>query len=571
MNTLHGLLGTVLLFTAASTAFAYEDYSGCSDCHGAFTGNDSPKGTVFPSDDKHAMHRAAANMDTECLLCHTSTGDLPLIGSSGGTANNAGLGCVGCHGREEDLGNDNTSPGRGAGLRQHHYVSGTTVCAGCHSDANPANYRPVGEQARPPYYGTIDTKANDACNLNAAAKAGENWSVGDFRGLDNDGDGRYDRADSDCAPPMASVSDTSGNAVAEFAVLRQGAVASLPGYVAEIRDGATGTLQRYLDFFDDTWTPVAMSGLGDTDSNGRPEVAVLAVRLTDGRAAVQVKNASGDQLPRLVWTSAGYSPVGMATIEVPAYNGGIARAALLSIRDSDGRGVVEVKNLVGATSADVVWLTAGFTPLGIVMAGDADGNGVPEVAVLTRRNSDGRIAVEVKNVSGSTNGNTVWFDGGYTPRAIVAAGDADANSIPDVAVLMTRNSDGRMVAAVKNVRGATDTSTVWYAEAHAPLGLLAVGDVDANSVPELGVLSTRNSDGRILVEVKNAAGATAPSDLWFSSGFTARSAVKAPDVDSNGVAEAAVLVARASDGRMAIELRNLRGAQQVRTIWLTPQ
>lgn len=367
------------------------------------------------------------------------------------------------------------------------------------------------------------------------------------------------------------MSDTSGNAVAELAVLRPGAVANIPGYVVEIRDGATGTLLKYVDFFDDTWTPVSMHGLADTDSNGAPEVAVLAVRRTDGRAAVQVKNASGAALPRLVWTTAGYSVVAMAPVHSPSYNGGIARVALLSTRDADGRGVIEVKNLTGATSADEVWVSAGLTPLGMTMVGDADGNGVPEVAVLTRRNSDGRIAVEVKNVSGATNGSTVWFDGGYTPRAIAAVEDADANSVPEVAVLMTRNSDGQMVAAVKNVRGATDPASIWYAAAHAPLGLLGLADADANSVPELGVLSTRNSDGRIHLEVKNAAGTTAPSDLWFSSGFTARSMVEAPDTDANGVAEAAVLVGRDSDGRLAIELRNLRGTQQARLIWLTPQ
>lgn len=64
MNRAISLLATVLLCAVVPAAGAYEDYSGCSGCHGAFTEGVSPKGTVFPNNDKHAMHRAAANMDT---------------------------------------------------------------------------------------------------------------------------------------------------------------------------------------------------------------------------------------------------------------------------------------------------------------------------------------------------------------------------------------------------------------------------------------------------------------------------------------------------------------------------
>lgn len=53
----------------------------------------------------------------------------------------------------------------------------------------------------PPYYGSVDTRANDPCNRVHTANTGENWSVGDTIGLDNDGDGLYDTADFDCRCP----------------------------------------------------------------------------------------------------------------------------------------------------------------------------------------------------------------------------------------------------------------------------------------------------------------------------------------------------------------------------------
>jgi mono/diheme cytochrome c family protein len=199
-----------LVLLAASGAQAYDRYKNdttgtgnCSTCHGDFTDGTSPLGTVFPGNNKHTMHRSSSYMNTECNLCHTSSdGRNPFIGSSDGTNDNPGLGCVGCHGRAEDAGNDSVSAGLGAGLRQHHTNAGLNDCIGCHTDASPALYTPVGEDIMPTYYATVDTNADDPCNPDATANLNENWSVDDFIGLDNDGDLLYDTADLvDCPEP----------------------------------------------------------------------------------------------------------------------------------------------------------------------------------------------------------------------------------------------------------------------------------------------------------------------------------------------------------------------------------
>jgi hypothetical protein len=102
------------------------------------------------------------------------------------------IGCVGCHGRNEDA-----RPG--AGLRQHHSNSGVNVCKTCHPDADPANYTPVGEHVSPSYYAAPNdvfvNKPTDPCNTH-----GEEDYAGGLAGLDNDGDGVYDKRDPDCVP-----------------------------------------------------------------------------------------------------------------------------------------------------------------------------------------------------------------------------------------------------------------------------------------------------------------------------------------------------------------------------------
>ncbi len=180
----------VLLLITSSPSVAYPRYNGsgtdCATCHGSFLDNTSTKTppTVFPNGDKHRMHRNSSNMDTDCNLCHRSDdNDNPYIGSSDGIPGVLpGIGCNGCH--------------DAAGLRAHHEANGVSCyVSGCHG-AEPVS----AENIVPPYYGSAYTKANNPCNSVLQANLNENWSIGDFVGLDNDGDDLYDQADFDCGP-----------------------------------------------------------------------------------------------------------------------------------------------------------------------------------------------------------------------------------------------------------------------------------------------------------------------------------------------------------------------------------
>jgi hypothetical protein len=196
-GTLPALIALILIFLNCSPSEGYTRYkndaedpgSNCSQCHSNFTDAVSTKGSVFPSDNKHEMHRSSANMNAACDLCHTN-GDSrnPFLDSSNGTSNSEGLGCSGCH--------------EGVGLRAHHAANGVTICAPCH----PGDGIPPAEGIDPPYYGvTADSNVDNSCNDVATANLNENWTIGDFVGLDNDGDNLYDLADFDCGPPYRIV------------------------------------------------------------------------------------------------------------------------------------------------------------------------------------------------------------------------------------------------------------------------------------------------------------------------------------------------------------------------------
>ena len=364
-------------------------------------------------------------------------------------------------------------------------------------------------------------------------------------------------------PIVTALTDVNNNGANDMVVVREGSI------LAEIRDGQAGALLKNITFLSDAFTAITIAALPDSDGNGTSELAVLATRNSDGRFVVEMRNVTGAELPRQVWFAANHTPITMTVIESDADNNGVVELAVLSRRNSDGRGLVEVKNAFGATNPRALWAGAGLTPSDVDVIEDADSNGVPEIVILSTRNSDGRIVAEIKNAAGATLPNAVWFMPGNTAIDLTVVADADNNGIPEVAVLSSRNSDGRIVVEVKNASGATLPNAVWFAPGHTALSVKPVNDADANTVPEIAVLSTRDSDGRVLVEVKNAAGATNPNPIWYSPGFTPRTLTIFDDADGNTIEEAAVLLIRDSDGRILVQSRNAAGNVTQTDYWFS--
>ena len=93
-----------------------------------------------------------------------------------------------------------------------------TLCTDCHSDADPANFTPVGEDEAPPYYASTGAVSHpnmpqDACSDPGNALTPEEDLLGATGGLDNDGDLDYDTSDSDCGAVVSAPGETSGLAL----------------------------------------------------------------------------------------------------------------------------------------------------------------------------------------------------------------------------------------------------------------------------------------------------------------------------------------------------------------------
>jgi hypothetical protein len=245
----------------AGTAQAYEQYSEnsnstyCRACHGDFEASPyiSLSDGVSWEDSLHNVHRNIM-LDGDCETCHSSvdTAVPVLLGSSVGGAGLEAIGCAGCHGRAEDV-DVPRGVGYGAGLRQHHWRAGEEICLDCHADTDPEVYTPVDESFLPPYYSDSDAAHPDMpsgpCNRQSLSHP-EDYA-GSILGLDNDGNGFYDEADTSACPtpaptaaPIATPAATPTPAPTAMPVLRS----ALQSIVSVATTVDTNTQRVRLDF-----------------------------------------------------------------------------------------------------------------------------------------------------------------------------------------------------------------------------------------------------------------------------------------------------------------------------------
>lgn len=186
-----------------------EPVGNCRSCHGDFRATDyrtpfkpwQPAWREVHSGEEiaglHGIHvrimLAGPGSPESCLVCHSLVDDeleyYPVNIAQSSTQSLSNESCMGCHGSGAERGG-------GAGLLQLHTNAGITECKVCHSKADPDNFTPAPEDVPPPNYRAGDS---DFWNLpvDPCSRRDEDYA-GDFRGLDNDGDGRYERFDTDC-------------------------------------------------------------------------------------------------------------------------------------------------------------------------------------------------------------------------------------------------------------------------------------------------------------------------------------------------------------------------------------
>ena len=124
---------------------------------------------------------------------------------------------------------------------------------------------------------------------------------------------------------------------------------------------------------------------------------------------------------------------------------------------------------------------------------------------------------------------------------LVSLPDIDGNGFPELAVLSGHHSDGRVMIQVKDASTGLLVKNVWYSDTYRPLALLAIPDVNGNGASELCVLSADWDAGKVVVQIKDASTGLLVKNIWLSGEYEPLALEALPDLNGNGFCELAVL------------------------------
>ncbi len=367
-------------------------------------------------------------------------------------------------------------------------------------------------------------------------------------------------------PRALRLPDITGDGVADIGLLGTGRPS------IELRDGALNAPLPTRRFLTSAYEPRLAVGVPDLDDSGTAELAVLGLRDAE-LVRVEVRDAqSGARVSQFNFYKSGYQPVDLRVLDDLSGNQR-AELALLAERRSDSQVRVAIRDaLDGGLVGNVRFLGAGFQVRALLVLPDLGSDGVPDLGVFATRNSDGRPVVEIRNADGSGAASRTWFlANGFDAVAVRVGPDYDSNGVPELAVLGRRRSDGRFLVERKNATGAENRTRMWfYGRGFDPLDFEALPDIDADGVPEYAVLARRQRDGRPAVEIRNA---IAPENvlrrLYLNASYEALSIQESGDLDANGVPDLGVLGLRIADRRPRLELQNPRGGSNSRALWFS--
>ena len=376
----------------------------------------------------------------------------------------------------------------------------------------------------------------------------------------------------DAAPTTVAIGDISNNGSSELATLWPASFGPEGGVTpaqVQINDANSGGNLGTLSFFNTDWTPQGVIGIPGLGANGGPAVGLWATRTSDDFPGIQIKDPTDGSLIRNVFPlSANWTVLGVEVVNnLPGTQSGSA-VAVLATRKSDGLMTVQLRD--AATNGlirNIYPLGFGWTPLDqkIVLI-----QGAPAIGVLATRDSDGLTIVQVRDVAtGNLVRNVYHLGFGWSPVELNVVPDISGNNADELALRMTRDIDGLEIIQIRDAATHALVSNVYPIGAGlGPWTTEAFRAFNNNGQIVLGILSSRNSDGTMLVQIKNANTAALLNNTFFiGPPWAFRNGYEVvPDYNGNNVPELAVATENTANGSRLVQVRDAVTAQVLRNI-----
>lgn len=519
--------------------FAYDKYSNCNDCHGDFRASpyvSNKDGTNWQTDLMDG-HLNFISGNDRCDVCHSGN-DRAVVRTSISDSTTKPQSCVGCHGRVADESGvctfgapdaDGEHCGSGAGLRRQHELSPNVppnTCYLCHT--NDVGATLVGENSMPFNYGLAGIAITNPCF--GEAQFGPT-------GLDNDGDGQIDAADTDCSPgtpilaeAILGLPDLNSNGSSDIAVFIPGASNHV-----HVRDGSTDALIRDIDFgTDDVY---AMEIVPDLNSSGKPEIGLLNEQLSK-QVRVQIRDSASGVSVRNLWLGAAYAPISFKV--VPDYNASGSPEIAVMGSDATDAIRVQVQDATSGTTLDNVFLGNQGFGKDFVAVSDTSGNSVPELGILSVLKGNNQVRMQVWDTVEATFQTNIWFGSVYQPQSMITMPDINSNGSDEIVAVGVDPATQNIRVQVRDSASTIMHYNIWLGAVNEAVDIALINDINSDGVSDLAVLlKTPGGTGR--VRVQSGSDGAFIRNLFYSVVENPVGLAVMPDYSGNGFDELAVL------------------------------
>ncbi|MEM7282622.1 MAG: hypothetical protein AAF438_13445, partial [Pseudomonadota bacterium] len=382
----------------------------------------------------------------------------------------------------------------------------------------------------------------------------------------------------DFSPAMISVAERiNQNASNELATL----IPSNSGaYRVQVNDPTTGTLINrplFLNADFDARQVITVPGLGASGT----AVGVVAVGVNNNLPIIQLKDAAGSVLVgNLFPLSGNWNLVKVVVVPgltnaasgdaVPKMTGhGVATLArrlgdqlmIVQIRDPSNNALIRNINPLGF----------GWSAQDIVVL---DNNGTPALGVVATRNADGLVIIQVRNATdGSLVRNVFPLGIGWSADEVKVVPDQNGNGVEELAVRMSRDADGLEIIQVRDAATNALVRNVYPIGAGAGGWTTRAFDfIDNSGEAALAILSSRDSDGQILVQERNLTNGGVIRNIFFlGPPWVADNEFSViPDFNGNGVPEIAVTVNNTNNASRLVQVRDGAAGNVIRNFAIVP-
>ena len=278
-----------------------------------------------------------------------------------------------------------------------------------------------------------------------------------------------------------------------------------------VRDLSSGALLSTL-FFGSDYEPVDMEVVRNYGDSAAAEIAVLGKRRgTKEFVRTTMRDASSGALINHVFHAESFGPIDLEV--VPNFAGTAEdELAVLARNCGNANVIVDVRDVSSGAKLNQVLYGSDATMIDLEIMPDItdpSGTSADEVVVLGRRTSDRSVRVWVKDAQNGFKHNVVFFPPEAEPLDIEIVPDFGGGStVDEIALLARREDDGRTTVKIKDAgTGFTATTLVYWTD-REPRDLTVLDDFSGNNVAEIGMLAVKDADNVRRAHIRDAAGTT---------------------------------------------------------------